>query len=43
MYIDGHDVKEVSIESLRRQMGIMTQLVARNIEVGIAPIWRSVL
>ncbi len=23
--IDGHDVKEVSIESLRRQMGIMTQ------------------
>ena len=25
MYIDGHDVKEVSIESLRRQMGIMTQ------------------
>ena len=25
VYIDGHDVKEVSIESLRRQMGIMTQ------------------
>lgn len=23
--IDGHDIKEVSIESLRRQMGIMTQ------------------
>ena len=25
VYIDGNDVKEVSIESLRRQMGIMTQ------------------
>ena len=25
VYIDGHDVKKVSIESLRRQMGIMTQ------------------
>ena len=23
--VDGHDVKKVSIESLRRQMGIMTQ------------------
>lgn len=25
VYVDGHDVKAVSIESLRRQMGIMTQ------------------
>lgn len=25
VYIDGHNVKEVSIESLRKQMGIMTQ------------------
>ncbi len=25
VYIDGHDVKKVSIESLRQQMGIMTQ------------------
>ncbi len=25
VYIDGHDVKKVSIESLRKQMGIMTQ------------------
>ena len=25
VYIDGHDVRSVSIESLRRQMGIMTQ------------------
>lgn len=25
VYIDGHDIREVSIESLRQQMGIMTQ------------------
>ncbi len=25
VYVDGHDVRKVSIESLRRQMGIMTQ------------------
>ncbi len=25
IYIDGHDVRDVSIESLRRQMGVMTQ------------------
>lgn len=41
IYIDGHDVKEVSIESLRKQMGIMTQdnflfsgTVADNIRYG---------
>ncbi len=41
IYIDGHDVKQVSIESLRRQMGIMTQdnflfsgTVADNIRYG---------
>jgi ATP-binding cassette subfamily B protein len=41
IYIDGYDIKEVSIESLRRQMGIMTQdnflfsgTVADNIRYG---------
>jgi ATP-binding cassette subfamily B protein len=41
IYIDGHDIKEVSIESLRKQMGIMTQdnflfsgTVADNIRYG---------
>ncbi len=41
IYIDGHDVKEVSIESLRKQMGIMTQdnflfsgTIADNIRYG---------
>ncbi len=41
IYIDGHNVKEVSIESLRKQMGIMTQdnflfsgTIADNIRYG---------
>ena len=41
LYIDGYNIKEVSIESLRRQMGIMTQdnflfsgTVADNIRYG---------
>lgn len=41
IYIDGHDIKEVSIESLRKQMGIMTQdnflfsgTIADNIRYG---------